>query len=84
MECLHANAGTIVLKLSPEGQIIGEIELPTRHTTCVQFVGTDLFITSGQDEDGSDESKRCGGALFRINVGVEGLKPFQFRLSGIS
>ncbi|XXH04659.1 hypothetical protein Hte_011078 [Hypoxylon texense] len=72
-----------VLKISPEGRLVGEIRLPTRCITCVQFVGTELFITSAgmADGEGSDEEVELGGALFRVDVGVKGLDPFLFKLA---
>ncbi|KAI9148329.1 transporter SEO1 [Paramyrothecium foliicola] len=56
-----------VLKLSPQGQVIGQVSLPTRNTTCPQFVGTKLFITSAEDPKGSEESRKNGGALFQVD-----------------
>ncbi|KAL6866920.1 hypothetical protein J3F83DRAFT_739299 [Trichoderma novae-zelandiae] len=71
-----------VLKIDPRGRVIGRIALPTRNITCVQFVGTELVITSAADEDAdADEtSKRFGGALFRVDVGTTGLELFKFKL----
>ncbi|KAH6606803.1 hypothetical protein Trco_005956 [Trichoderma cornu-damae] len=70
-----------VLKIHPEGKVIGSIALPTRHITCVQFVGTELVITSAADADGGDDtSNKYGGALFKVDVGIAGLEPFKFRL----
>ncbi|TDZ65004.1 putative sugar lactone lactonase YvrE [Colletotrichum trifolii] len=71
-----------VLKISPEGKLIGEVRLPTKNITCVQFVGTELFITTASLEDGDgDESQReNGGGLFRVDVGARGLDFFEFKL----
>lgn len=70
-----------VLKISPEGQLVGQINLPTRNITCVQFAGTELIITTASDEDSGDEvSQSLGGAVFRVDVGVEGLDLFDFKL----
>ena len=73
-----------VLKISPEGKLIGQIKLPTRNITCVQFAGTELFITTAADEDGDELSRRMGGAVFRIDVGVEGLPLFDFQTNVIT
>jgi hypothetical protein len=70
-----------VVKISPDGQIIGEVLLPTRNVTCTQFVGTQLFVTSGEDTDGDGESRNYGGGLFCVDVGVEGLQPFCFQMA---
>ncbi|EGR48560.1 uncharacterized protein TRIREDRAFT_22284 [Trichoderma reesei QM6a] len=71
-----------VLKIDPQGRVIGRIALPTRHITCVQFVGTELLITSAADEeaDADETSRRFGGDLFRVDVGTRGLELFKFRL----
>lgn len=70
-----------VLKISPEGQLVGQINLPTRNITCVQFAGTELVITTASDEDSGDQvSQSLGGAVFRVDVGVEGLDLFDFKL----
>lgn len=69
-----------VLRINASGTVTGQILLPTRFITCVEFVGTELLITSAQDRDGGEDSKRYGGDVFRIDVGVEGLEHFKFRL----
>ncbi len=63
------------------GAVLGRVSIPTRNATCVQFVGEDLFVTTAADEDGDDpESKRLGGAIFRVHVGVRGMDLFKFKL----
>jgi sugar lactone lactonase YvrE len=71
-----------VLKISPEGKLVGEIELPTRNVTCPCFVGEELWVTSAEEDEPEKnlESARFGGALFRVNVGVTGIKEYKFRL----
>ena len=76
----HAVYGdACVLKINPEGKVIGQINLPTRNITCVQFAGTELIITSASDDDGPAKSKRFGGAVFRVDVGIQGLPPFKYQ-----
>ncbi len=72
-----------VIKISPEGVLVGEIKLPTKNITCPEFVGTELYITTAADEDplSGPESKEFGGGLYRVDVGVTGLKPFEFKLA---
>lgn len=69
------HGGGKVVRISPEGTVIGQIDLPTRNPTCPAFVGTELFITSAKD-DYDDErfprSVRYGGRVFRVDVGVCG------------
>lgn len=72
-----------VLKINPDGKVIGIVELPTRCTSCPCFVGTELWVTSAEEEepDKYPESAKYGGAIFKIDVGVRGLKDFEFRLN---
>lgn len=73
-----------VLKISHvDGHIMGEIRLPTNNITCTQFVGTELYITTAEDEaaEGGEESKALGGAVFRVDVGVKGLPLFKYKLN---
>ncbi|KAJ6789890.1 hypothetical protein PWT90_06336 [Aphanocladium album] len=62
------------------GAVLGRVTIPTRNATCVQFVGEDLFVTTAADEDGTEESKRLGGAIFKVHVGVRGMDLFKFRM----
>lgn len=66
--------GSKVLRLSSDGQIIGEISFPTRFITCPVFVGTELYVTSARDQEKEKypESARYGGRLWRVDVGVKG------------
>ncbi|EPE30175.1 Calcium-dependent phosphotriesterase [Glarea lozoyensis ATCC 20868] len=71
-----------VLKISPGGNIIGEIKYPTRCITCPCFVGTELWVTSADEEDETNvESKKYGGGVFKVDVGVRGLQDYKFKLS---
>lgn len=74
--------GACVLKISPAGEVVGKVELPTRNVTCCEFVGTELFITTASDDGGEGESKKYGGGLFRVDVGARGLEAFNFKLQG--
>ena len=71
-----------VLKINTEGKVVGEVRIPTRNATCTQFVGTEIFITTANDDEaeGGEESRRLGGAVFRVDVGVEGLPLFKYKL----
>ncbi|KAB5570688.1 hypothetical protein GE09DRAFT_1271768 [Coniochaeta sp. 2T2.1] len=67
--------GACVLKISPGGKLVGKVDVGTKNATCVEFVGTELFITTA-DEEG----ERYGGGLFRVDVGVEGVRGFRYKL----
>ncbi|KAK4083966.1 hypothetical protein PCL_02368 [Purpureocillium lilacinum] len=71
-----------VIKINPHGEVVGEVRLPTRNITCVQFAGTELVITSAADEaaDAAPRSRSLGGAVFRVDVGTTGLDLFKFAM----
>ncbi|KAJ5810224.1 uncharacterized protein N7503_002442 [Penicillium pulvis] len=74
--------GGKVIRISPAGQLIGQIDLPTRNPTCPAFVGTELFITSAKDivdDERLPQSVRYGGRVFRVDVGVRGKPKHEFR-----
>lgn len=75
------HGGGVVLRISPQGEVVAEIKIPTKQPTCPCFVGEDLVITSaggvsGENGEGVDE---FAGSVFKINVGVKGLKRFRFK-----
>lgn len=81
--CYH---GSKVIRVSPRGEKIGEIHLPTRNPTCPVFVGSELFITSAQEDDPDHhpDSAKCGGNVFRVEVGVRGVAKHPARLRAAS
>ena len=74
--------GGKVLRVSPDGEVIGQIILPTRMISCPGFVGQDLFITTAEEEDPGKypESVRYAGSIFRVPVGVQGKRPLKFHI----
>jgi len=64
-----------VIKISPEGKVIGRVDYPTKAITCPVFIGTELWVTTA----GGDEEK-YGGGVFKVDVGISGLKDFKFKL----
>ena len=76
--------GGNVLKISPDGKVVGEIVLPTRNVTCCAFAGTTLFITTAKDEDEKThpESAKNSGALYKVDVGIGGVAKHEFKLTG--
>ncbi|KAJ6015478.1 hypothetical protein N7540_010069 [Penicillium herquei] len=76
--------GGKVIRISPAGKLIGQIDLPTRNPTCPTFVGTELFITSAKDtrdDERFPQSVRYGGRVFRIDVGIRGKPKNEFRFA---
>ncbi|KAK8173870.1 hypothetical protein IWX90DRAFT_156539 [Phyllosticta citrichinensis] len=73
-----------VLRISPQGKLVAEIRVPTRCPTCPAFAGEDLYITSAADEEPEKfpESTKLHGSLFKIHVGVKGVRPNRFKWAG--
>lgn len=64
------------LRLTPEGRVDGEIELPQARVTSVCFGGADLrdFYIATAD-DGKGEGHEMRGAIYRTRLAVAGLPP---------
>lgn len=74
--------GSRVMKLSPEGKFLGQINLPTRNISCCTFAGTTLWITTAEEDDPekNPQSAKYGGALYKVDVGVAGVPKNKFKL----
>lgn len=72
--------GGKVLRISPQGQVIAQIVLPTRMIACPAFVGEDLYITTAEEEDPDKypDSIQYAGSLFKVSVGVAGKPPLKW------
>jgi sugar lactone lactonase YvrE len=70
-----------VVRVSPRGDVVAEVELPTRCVTCPEICGTQLFITTAEEEepDKYPESVKYQGALFAVDVGVRGSPRNKFK-----
>lgn len=71
-----------VLRISPQGKVLAQVNLPTRCVTCPGFAGEYLYVTSAEDEEPEQfpESLKYQGSLFRVHVGVKGQRPHRFTL----
>ncbi|PMD43499.1 SGL-domain-containing protein [Hyaloscypha variabilis F] len=70
-----------VIRIDGQGNVVAEVKYPTRAITCPVFVGTELWVTTAGEEDEKEvESKRYGGAVFKVDVGVRGAREFEFKL----
>lgn len=73
-----------VVRVDPNGKVIAEVELPTRCVTCPVIAGTELFITTAQEQDPEKYpwSVKYAGDLFKVDIGV-GPKPLnKFKMEG--
>jgi sugar lactone lactonase YvrE len=66
-----------VLRLSPEGQVVGVVEVDAPHTSSVAFAGPDLdtLVITTARQDLSDEQLTTfplSGALFTVRCGITG------------
>jgi len=63
-----------VVQVNTAGEIITIIELPARCVTCPTICGTDLFVTSAQEQEPEKhpESAKNQGNLFKVDIGVHG------------
>jgi sugar lactone lactonase YvrE len=74
-----------VVRFSPAGDVVAEICLPALRVSCPCFGGKDmdeLFITTAElDEDDIEGRQKYveNGSIFRIKVGVKGLRKFRFK-----
>lgn len=73
--------GSRVLRINPEGVVVGEVVLPTAYVTCPVFVGSDLVITTARDPSVQEGGTKRGGDVYRVHVGVRGLPKYEFAMS---
>ena len=73
-----------VRRYAPDGQLVHEVHVPARNTTCPVFGGPhlhDLFVTSSRQEMTADELGRvphAGGVYRAANIGVRGVPDVLF------
>lgn len=77
--------GGEVLRVNPQGKVVGRVELPAWKITCPVFGGEnmdELFITCAGLGEGekSPEKYKHNGAIFRVKVGIKGRAKNKFRL----
>ena len=75
--------GGCVIRVSPEGAIVGRVDLPVSQVSSVAFGGTDLsdmYVTSAREDFTAADALRepIAGGLFRVRTGVRGLPPHRF------
>lgn len=72
-----------VFRVSPQGEVVAEVDLPTRCVTCPALCGTELVVTTmGEvDPEKHPESLKYQGAVFKVDVGVRGQPLNKFRMT---
>jgi sugar lactone lactonase YvrE len=75
-------SGGCIVRISPEGRIVEEIQMPASNVTNCGFGGEDLrtlYVTSASLGVGAEEG--LAGGLFVMRTDVRGAGPARFRLS---
>ncbi|KAH8650575.1 hypothetical protein BGZ60DRAFT_421372 [Tricladium varicosporioides] len=72
--------GGRVLRIEPEGKVIGEVIIPSIYVTCPAFIGTELLITTRGDPEIEEDSIEKGGDIYMVEVGVRGALKHDFVL----
>jgi sugar lactone lactonase YvrE len=75
--------GGCVVRVAPDGAVLGRIDLPVSHVTSCAFGGddlADLYVTTARAGLGPEQlgAEPLAGGLFRCRPGVRGLLPVPF------
>jgi sugar lactone lactonase YvrE len=77
--------GSRVVRVAPDGTVVGRLVLPVSRVTSCAFGGPDLgdlYVTTAGGADPSDAAAGAAephaGGLFRCRPGVRGLPPVPF------
>ncbi|KAF2159292.1 hypothetical protein M409DRAFT_60989 [Zasmidium cellare ATCC 36951] len=73
-----------VVRVDPNGNVVAEVEVPTRCVTCPTLCGTELFITTAAELDPEKypRSTKYQGSVFKVDVGVRGKPLNKFKMVG--
>jgi D-xylono/L-arabinono-1,4-lactonase len=77
--------GQQIVRISPNGEIVQRIIMPTEKITSLTFGGTNLdqlYVTSAGGAE-SDEDSALAGALFRLQPGISGNPEYFSRCSNL-
>jgi sugar lactone lactonase YvrE len=75
--------GHCVIRVSPQGEVVGRVDMPVSQVSSVCFGGTDLtdlYVTSAREDFSEADAARepIAGGLFRVRTGIRGLSPDRF------
>ncbi|MEA3407322.1 MAG: SMP-30/gluconolactonase/LRE family protein [Chloroflexota bacterium] len=74
--------GGCVVRFAPDGTEDMRLEFPAKKVSCVAFGGgdyTDIYVTTAGGDNKAEEGEGAG-ALFKVNVGIEGVPEFESRI----
>lgn len=72
-----------VFRYSPEGELLGKVEIPVRNVTSGTFGGPHYdraYITTAGGDSRSAENGMYAGSLFRVDLKATGRAPFPSRI----
>jgi len=71
-----------VVQVNEAGEILTVVKLPTRCVTCPTICGTELIVTSAEEQDPEKypSSAKYQGSVFKVDIGVKGRPLNKFRL----
>jgi D-xylonolactonase len=75
--------GWCLRRISPEGEIVGQVEMPVQRPTSCCFGGPDLdelYVTSARRgiDNNALTMQPCAGGLFLVDTGVRGVRQVPF------
>jgi len=74
--------GGCVVRFAPDGTEDMRLKFPAQKVSCVAFGGwdyADIYVTTAGGDNKAEEGKGAG-ALFKVNVGIEGVPEFESRI----
>ncbi len=74
--------GGCLVRYAPDGTEERRIVFPAKKVSCVVFGGddyTDMYVTTAGGQNKSEEGSGAG-ALFRLNLGIQGVPEFRSRI----
>jgi D-xylonolactonase len=74
--------GGCVVRFAPNGTEDMRLEFPAKKVSCLTFGGwdyTDIYVTTAGGDNKAEEGQGAG-ALFKVNVGIEGVPEFESRI----
>lgn len=80
-QAIYGDSKVVKIKdVNGKGVVVGEVRYPTKAITCPVFVGSELWVTTAGGENDGGDGDRYKGAVYKVDVGVKGLKDSKFKL----
>ncbi|MEZ4864004.1 MAG: SMP-30/gluconolactonase/LRE family protein [Caldilineaceae bacterium] len=75
--------GSCLIRYTPDGEEERRVQFPTKKVSCVTFGGpdyTDMYVTTAGGNN-RDENGATAGALYHLNLGIQGAPEFRSRVA---